>query len=119
MQPFKYNPNFNSGSFRHRITLQQFMETTDPVTDRVIKDWVDIKSVWSAIKTIKGSEYLSAATTKEHAEKTYRFVIRYTPGIDHSVQTRIKYNKRIFDIESILNDDEDRKTITIIAQEVI
>lgn len=119
MQPFKYNPNNNSGSYRHRITFQQFKETTDPETDRVVTDWVDVKTVWCAIKTIKGNEYLSAATQREHVERTYRFIIRYTPGINDSIQTRLVYKGRIFNIESILNDGESMKTLTIIGTEVV
>lgn len=109
----------NPALFKHRITFQQFQETIDPDTDRVVIGWVDIKSVWCAIMTVKGSEYVSTATTKENIELTYRFIIRYTAGIDNSVQMRIKFNGRIFDIESILHDDELKKTITIIAVEVI
>lgn len=119
MRPFKYNPDYNSGTFRHRITFQQMQETIDPKTDRVVTDWVDVKSAWCAIKTIKGREYLSAATHREHAERTYRFIVRYTESVDSSVETRIVYKGRTFNIESILNDDEAQKTLTIIGTEVI
>lgn len=109
----------NPGDFKHRITFEQLIETIDPKTDRVIKKWSEIKKAWAIVKTIKGSEYVSAATTKENIERTYRFIIRYSLGIENSVQTRIKFNNRIFDIESILHDDELKKTITIIAVEVL
>ncbi|MGS7463796.1 phage head closure protein [Bacillus paranthracis] len=102
---------------KDRITFQQLKEYIDPETDRPVKDWVDIKSVWCAIKTIKGREYISAASTRENVEKTYRFITRYTKDIDDSVKTRIKYKKRIFDMESILNDDEANRTMTIIGVE--
>lgn len=119
MQPYKYNPNFNSGTFRHRITIEQLQEIVDEKTDRVKKEWMPIKKCWCAIKTIKGSEYVSSALEKEQMERTYRFIIRYTPNIDNSVQTRINYKGRIFDIESILHDDEAKKTITIVGVEVV
>lgn len=104
---------------KHKITFQQLQEYIDPDTDRPVKEWVTIKSAWCDIKTIKGSEYVSAATDREHVERTYRFIIRYTTGIDNSVQTRIKFKDRFFDIESILNDDEANRTMTIIGVEIV
>ena len=119
MRPFQYKPPLNSGDFRNRIIIEQLIETIDPITDRVMQKWSEIKKTWAIVKTIKGSEYVSAATTKEKVERTYRFIIRYSLGIENSVQTRIKFNNRIFDIESILHDDELKKTITIMAVEVL
>lgn len=119
MNQNKYNQNFNAGTFRHRIVIEQLQEFVDPNTDRVNKEWVPIKKVWCAIKTIKGSEYFSSALEKERMERTYRFIVRYTSGIDNTVQTRINFNGRIFDVESILHDDELQKTVTIIGVEVV
>jgi SPP1 family predicted phage head-tail adaptor len=115
MQPFKYNPNFNSGSFRHRITFQEFGETTDS-DGFSIQDWKDVKTVWAMIKTIQGREFYQAAAVQ--AENTTRFVTRYTTGINNKM--RIKYGERIFDIVAPpINDDEKNITLTIITNEVI
>jgi SPP1 family predicted phage head-tail adaptor len=115
MQPFKYNPSFNSGSFRHRITFQEHITGTDD-DGFAIDEWRDVKSSWAMIKTIQGREYYQAASVQ--AENTTRFVIRYTIGIDNRM--RIKYGERIFDIAAPpINDDEKNSTLTIIAKEVI
>lgn len=114
MQPFKYNPNNNSGSFRHRILLQTFTETENDMGD-TIEDWKDFKTVWAMIKTLKGREYVSAAAVSN--ENTVRFVIRYTTGINPDM--RIIHRDRIFEIESVINDDELDKTLTIIGKEVV
>lgn len=115
MQPFKYNPNFNSGSFRHRITFQEFVNGTDS-DGFPIEQWQDVKTAWAMIKTLQGREYYQAAAVQ--AENTTRFVIRYTTGINNKM--RIKYGERIFDITAPpINDDEKNTTLTIIAKEVI
>ncbi|PEJ48233.1 head-tail adaptor protein [Bacillus sp. AFS002410] len=115
MQPFKYNPNFNSGSFRHKITFQK--EAESGIVDELDQKediWENVKSVWSMIKTIKGSEYLSTGTTQ--ATIISRFIIRYTDGITSDM--RIMYNNRLFDIiEPPINDDEAYETLTILAKE--
>lgn len=113
MQPFKYNPNNNSGSRRHRIVFLK----PDPIVDELGQqedNWTEFKEVWAMIKTLKGSEYVSAGS--ERATIISRFIIHYTVGITSDM--RINYNGRIFDIiEPPINDDEANKTLTIIAKE--
>lgn len=104
----------NPGLFRHRITFQSFNETTNE-NGFPVQDWTDVKTVWAMIKTLQGREYYEAAATQN--ENTVRFVIRYTTGINPDM--RIKYKDRTFEILSIINDDELKKTLTIIAKEVV
>lgn len=114
MQPFKYNPNYNSGQFRHRITFQSLHSIVDDLGQVRGQEWQDVTSAWAMIKTVKGREYFQAAISQ--SEKTSRFVIRYQEGIETDM--RILYDGRIFDItEPPINDDEMNKTITIIAVE--
>jgi SPP1 family predicted phage head-tail adaptor len=113
MQQFKYNPNYHTGLFRHRITFQKLQTTTDELGQET-KEWVDDISAWAMIKTLKGREYFEVATSM--SAKTYRFIIHYREGIDGTM--KIKYKNRIFDIEEPpINDDELNKTLTIIAVE--
>lgn len=79
------------------------------------KKWLDFKTVWAMIKTLRGSEFYQAASMQ--AENTTRFVIRYTKGLNTNM--RIQYDNRFFDIQSIINDDERNVTLTIIAKEVV
>lgn len=121
MQPFKYNPNNHSGKFNHRIVFQQFDNEGKDSDGFPIEQWVDVKSAWAMIKTVKGSEYFSASSTQNEAVS--RFVIRYTEGLHPDM--RITYKKkptsteRTFSIESIINDDEADKTLTIMVKEAI
>lgn len=104
----------NPGLFRHRITFQEFTETTNK-NGFPVQDWTDVKTVWTMIKTVSGREYYEAAATQN--ENTVRFVVRYTSGITPDM--RIVYKGRPFDIVSVINDDEMKKTLTIIAKEVV
>lgn len=112
MQPFKYNPNYNTGQFRHRIAFLEPVTVTDEIGQEET-EWKEFKKAWAMIKTVSGREYLAAASVQ--AERTYRFIIRYTKGINEKM--KIEYDGRLFDIKSVLNDDEERKTLTIIATE--
>jgi SPP1 family predicted phage head-tail adaptor len=104
----------NPALFRHRITFQEFSETTNE-NGFPVQGWTDVKTVWAMIKTLQGREYYEAATTQN--ENTVRFVIRYTSGINPDM--RIKYKERTFEILSVINDDELNKTLTIMAKEVM
>jgi SPP1 family predicted phage head-tail adaptor len=104
----------NPGKLNSRITFQEFVSGTDP-DGFPMEDWQDVKTVWAMIKTLQGREYYQAAAVQ--AENTTRFIIRYIK--DLSTKMRISYNNRIFDIQSIINDDEKNITLTIIANEVI
>ncbi len=105
----------NPGLLKHLITFQQANVIEDELSQE-IEEWTDYKSLRAMIKTMKGSEYFAAASVQ--AERTYRFIIRYRNDIDNSM--RILYKGRIFDIvEPPINDDEENKTLTIIAKERI
>lgn len=109
----KYNPNFHSGLFRHRISIVEMVDVPDDYNNQVQKEH-EIKKAWAMIKTLKGSEYLRAAAVR--AERIYRFIIHYTPGITNKMI--VKYDSRTFDIiEPPINDDEMNRTLTIIAKE--
>jgi SPP1 family predicted phage head-tail adaptor len=116
MKPFKYNLNNNSGQFRHRITFLQ-ADTDNTFKDELDQEeagLVEIKKAWSMIKTLKGSEYMSAGAERESAN--FRFIIPYTTGVTSDMQ--ILYKGRYFDIvEPPINDDEMNQTLTIIAKE--
>jgi SPP1 family predicted phage head-tail adaptor len=102
----------NPGQFKNRISFEK-LDGYEDALGQYREEWVQDVSVWCMIKTVQGREYFTAAASQ--SEKTYRFVIRYRSGINSTM--RIKYNGRIFDIDSVINDDELNKTLTIIAKE--
>lgn len=102
----------NPGLLKHRITLLKLVASEDDIGNTV-EEWQEVRTCWAMIKTVSGREYIAAASVQ--AERTYRFIIRYTKGIDEAM--KIQYDGRLFDIKSVLNDDEERKTLTIIATE--
>lgn len=77
--------------------------------------WTQVKLAWASIKTLKGREFIEAQAVQ--AENTVRFIVRHAKDVN--TKMRIIYNQRKFNIESIINDDEKNKTLTIIAKEVI
>lgn len=113
MKQNKYNPNTHSGKFRNRISIIEMIDTEDELGNQEEVEQ-EFTRAWAMIKTLKGSEYLKTAAVR--AEKIYRFIIHYTPGVTNKMI--VKYDNRIFDvIEPPTNDDEMDRTLTIIAKE--
>lgn len=110
MKPNKYDANNNSGKYRNKLLLEHFVESVNE-NGYPVEEWKPFKSLWAKIKTIKGSETVLSAS--EVNTDTYRFIVPYTSGINPKM--RVVFKGRLFDIQSILNDDEEMNTITIVA----
>jgi SPP1 family predicted phage head-tail adaptor len=111
-----------TSDYRQRITFLERLENAkDKDGYRIPEDkaWKSVKTVWAAIKTIQGREFYQAATIQ--AERTTRFVIRYSKSMEALLNNkmRVQYKNRIFEIESIINDNEANVTFTIMTSEVL
>ena len=95
---------------RNKIAIQEFVEGVNE-NGYPVEDWETKYELWAKIKTLKGSEFVKAAT--EVSEETYRFIVRYHGDL-HTKQ-RILFNNRLYDIQAVLNDDELHNTQTIVA----
>jgi len=98
---------------RHRIILQKF---TTVINENGFENeaWQDYKAVWASISNLSGREYYQAAAIQ--AEKTIKFLIRYTDGIDTDM--RILFKDKQYNITSIDNMKYANKYIEIKALEV-
>lgn len=107
----------NIGSFNKRVTFLDYGNTTNDEGFE-IDGWTKVATVWAAVKTLQGREYIAAATIQ--AERTTRFIIRYSKRMKELLNNRmrIKYDGREFEIKSIINDNEANVTFTIITKEV-
>lgn len=101
------------GELRHRITFQKLMTTTNE-NGFEVEDWVDIKTVWSAVTNLNGKEFFEAATVQ--AEKTVKFTIRFIDRLDETM--RILFKQKIYNITFIDNIKYRSKFIEIKALEV-
>jgi len=104
----------NIGDLRHRITIQQPVESSNTFGE-VEKTWQDIATVWASIEPLRGREYFDSQQI--NAEVTTRIRIRYRPGIKPKM--RVVYGERIFDIQSVIDVEERHKEIHLMCKEVM
>lgn len=100
----------NAGEMRNKIEIQEYVESVNE-NGYPVNDWETKHVLWAKIKTVKGSESINASA--EINTNTYRFIVRYTHGLN--AKQRVLFKGRLYDIQAVLQDDELMNTQTVIA----
>lgn len=114
MSRYRINP----GELRHRITIQKCNSNQNNYGEIDINatiTWSDVVTVRAGIYPISGKEFFAAETV--NSEITHKVKIRYIEGI--SPNMRIKFNNRIFSIESVINFQERGIELQLLCKELI
>lgn len=96
-------------NFKHLISITKEQPKPGPYPDT---EEVEVTKAWADIRTMQGREY-SQSVLADTVE-TSRFIVRYTPIIDVSMQVSFKGQK--YSIVSLVNDNEQNKTLTIYCE---
>jgi len=102
-----------SGTLRHRITLQTFTTAPDSYGEP-IKTWSDLATVWAAVEPLTGREYFQAQQT--HAEVTYRVRIRYRADVVPTM--RIAHAGKTLEILAAIDVGERRREMHLMCREL-
>lgn len=105
---------FNAGDFNKRIILRYetgggYDEYGYPIPGQPVD-----KKIWAKVIPVSAKEYYEAKTLQ--AENVMRFIVRYRTEIKYDMQ--IIYKDQTYEIESIINDYEKNKTLTIIGRNI-
>jgi|SRR5690625_838000 len=98
--------------FKNRIEIIELKPNPGPEPG---SNEVLFSKAWADIRTMKGREFNIAKLAGNEGKS--RFIIRYMQGI--KAHMKIKYKGLIYDIESITNDNEENRTITIIGNAIL
>lgn len=104
-----------AGELRHRITIQQLIETRNELGEIIEQSWQDFATVWAAVEPLNGREYFNSQQI--NAEITTRIRIRYRAGIKPNM--RVVYGERIFDIQSVIDIEERHAEMHLMCKEVV
>jgi len=110
-----------SSRLRHRLTLQQEIETPDGAGG-YSRSWQNIADLWAEIVPLVGAGSSARGSGKEapfagqlQADISHRILLRYRDGI--TADMRLLYENRAFNIRSVANLNEDRDTLQLLVQE--
>lgn len=105
-----------ASSLRHRVTLQQEVQTADGAGGYV-RSWEDVADLWADISSINlrsyGQEKFFAG--KIQAEITHKITIRYREGITAAM--RLLFGSSIFNIRSVFNRYENNEILELLVEE--
>lgn len=92
----------HSRRLRHRIEIQQPIESQDPATGAVTYVWTEYGQRWAEYVPSSVREFIAAASYQ--SEVKGRFVLREDPDV--TPQMRVIYRGQVFAILGILPDPD-------------
>lgn len=92
-----------AGKLRHRIDIEELIETRDTESGDVLTHWCPVyRSVPAAIEPLSVKEFIASRSTQ--SQLTARITIRYRDGL--TAKMRIKHNGKIYNPEGWLPDPD-------------
>ncbi len=102
---------------RHKIVIQQKTAASPAVNAYGIEQftWTEFTTVFAAVEHLSGREYWNAKQV--NAERTVRFRIDFKSGV--IPRMRVNYDARNFDVEQVINPQENRRDMILITTEIV
>jgi SPP1 family predicted phage head-tail adaptor len=105
-----------AGRLLHRVTIQNRVETQDPMTGAIAVTWADVATVWAAVEPLSAREFIAAQATQ--SQISARITIRYRAGI--TPKMRAVHGATVYDIAGVLADPKSgREYLTLPVSEVL
>lgn len=108
-----YQHNNNAARLNKRVTFYSPPGGIGP-DGWPLDEWTFYKTVWAEIKTQKGYKVFNSDATQWQGKRVVG--IRYRNDIHEEM--RIEIADKLYEIESLVNDDERNQWLTIIVREV-
>lgn len=106
--------SLEAGKLRHRIRIDRPTPVLDSNGDEVqadngevLREWVEIASVWASVEPLSAREFLQSSTTQ--AQVIARVTMRYRTNLeptDRLVHMRTGYPDVIYQVAGILPDKD-------------
>lgn len=108
-----YQYNNNAARLNKRVTF--FNPPGQIVNGWPIQDWTPYKKLWAEVKSQKGYKVFNSDATQWQGKRIVG--IRYRNDIHEEM--RVEIAGKLYEIESLVNDDERNQWLTIIVTEVL
>jgi SPP1 family predicted phage head-tail adaptor len=102
-----------AGKLRHRLQVQSYVEVQSASGEQA-KKWETVATVWGSVEPLNGRELFAAQQVQ--AEVTHTIRLRHV-SLDPA--QRILFGTRIFNLSSIMNKEERRVELSIMAMEQV
>lgn len=102
-----------SATLRHRVRIEQHTTARD-AAGQPTNAWVTVATLWADIRLLGGLESIKAGAVTEKVRASIR--IRTRAGIDSGM--RVVHGAKVYQIEAVLPDLEDRRHIDLVCEAV-
>jgi SPP1 family predicted phage head-tail adaptor len=102
------------GDLRHRITIEQVIETTD-ANGTITEEWITFATRWASVEPLEGRELFEAHQV--NAEVSHRIRLWWLHGVIPKM--RMKFRNRIFTIDSVTNPAERNQELLVMCHEAV
>lgn len=93
-----------AGKLRHRVVIQEQVETQDVSNGAINVSWRDVATVWAAIEPLSAREFVAAQA--ESSKVTTRITIRYRNNISAKMRLYHASKDAYYNIEGVLADKD-------------
>jgi SPP1 family predicted phage head-tail adaptor len=102
-----------AGTLNRRIIIQA-PSTVQDASGQPTDAWTNLLTTWANLRAVTGKEvYASSGFV---SELTHVVTIRY-PSVTVNSTMRVLYDSRIFQIQAVIDPNEDRKQIDLLCKE--
>jgi len=91
-----------SGRLRHKVELQEQVQTQDPVTGEILEAWQTIARPWAAVEPASMNAFIAAQARQ--SEVRGQFVIRQRDNINGAM--RYVHRRKAYMILGVFEDKE-------------
>lgn len=111
-----------AGQLRRRVQIQKPVTTTDSEGTETIVWWPALESedgttgCWADIEWTAGRERMEAEQLEN--PRTVQVIIRNPPGTAITAAMRVVYGTRVFEITSVIPDQEPPRSLTLTCTEL-
>jgi len=101
-----------AGTMRERITIQSETASADGQGGST-SGWTTFSTVWARVQPLRGREQREALQVQD--EQVYQVTVRYLAGV--TPKMRILWGARTLNIRSVVNADERKRFLEMVAEE--
>ena len=110
---------FHIGQVTHEMSLE-FDTPTKNATGEASHDWVELQTVWAKIES--GSSHERRVAAQNSQKVMHTITVRYhaelgAAAVEFSPKHRLIYDRRTFEILSMIEPDESRRFLELTGQE--
>lgn len=106
----------DAGRLRHRVRIEQPVETQDSVSGSIEIEWQEVVTVWAGIEPVSAKEFVAAQS--ETSKINTRIFIRYRPDVSANMRIYHLSKDKYYNIEGVLADKESGvEYVTLVCSE--